>query len=133
VFRDHLILIVEDETYVGLGLALAIEDAEGRVVGPVGTVAEALTLLEAHQISAAVLDANLADRDVTPVAVTLAGHRVPFVVYTGTGLPSELAAVLPDIPVIMKPASPSHVLERLLERIARPEPCREVGVIKPTA
>ena len=118
MFRDRAILIVEDEIYVALCLALAIEDAEGRVIGPAGTVAEAMALLEANEISAAVLDANLADRDVTPVAVLLARQKVPFVVYTGTGLPSELAAVLPDTPVIMKPTTPSVVLDRLLERIS---------------
>jgi CheY-like chemotaxis protein len=117
MLRNQVVLIVEDEAFTALTLAGAIEDAGGCVVGPVGTVAEALVLIGTQEISAAVLDANLADRDVTPVAIILAGKKIPFVVFSGTGLPSELAAIQPDIAVVMKPAALKVVLNRLVEQI----------------
>jgi DNA-binding response OmpR family regulator len=111
------ILIVEDETMVALGLAAAVEDLDGRVVGPVATVADALLLLAEKPVAAAVLDANLIDRDVTPLALALLEKAVPFVVHSGTGLPDDLAAAHPNLMVVMKPASPNIVLANLFDQI----------------
>jgi len=117
MFGDKPILIVEDDAYWALDLSMAVEEWDGRVVGPVGTVAEALAILEDEQIAAAVLDANLADRDVTPVVILLAEKRVPFVIQTGTALPADLAEVYPNLPVLMKPSQPTIVLARLLNEM----------------
>ena len=114
MFANQPILIVEDECFLALDLADAVQAWEGTVVGPVATVAEALTLIENRPVSGAVLDAKLADRDVTPLALRLAEKGVPFVIHTGTGLPVELAAELPHLPVVMKPVQPTRVLARLL-------------------
>ena len=38
------ILVVEDEPFIALGLGLAIEDADGEVVGPAASVKAALKL-----------------------------------------------------------------------------------------
>jgi len=119
MFEDRPILIVEDECYVALDLANAVEDWRGRVVGPVATVAEALQLLEARAVSAAILDSELADGDVTPLALELSQRGVPLVIHTETGLPAELASKLPRVPIVRKPVRPLVVLERLLEEIRR--------------
>jgi hypothetical protein len=112
------ILIVEDEQLVALDLALAIEHLDGCPVGPVGTVAEAFALLESAPVAAAILDANLLDRDVTPLAIALVEKSVPFVIHSGTGLPAELAAQHPSLPVIRKPARSTAVLAALLQRLS---------------
>lgn len=113
-----LILIVEDDEIQSMDLAGSVEDAGGEVVGPVATVAEALALLDKLQISGAVLDANLLDRNVTPVALKLIDLAVPFVIHTGIGLPDELAAAFPHVSVIMKPSRPETVVRQLLDQIA---------------
>jgi len=113
------ILIVEDEALIALDLAAAVEEFDGRVIGPVATVAEALSLLEQGVVAAAVLDANLADRDVTPIALRLIEQVVPFVIHTGTGLPAELAAIDSDILVIQKPSRAASVITRLIGRIGQ--------------
>jgi CheY-like chemotaxis protein len=111
------ILIVEDEPIVALGLAFAVEDVGAEVVGPCSSIADALTLLAAGSVDAAILDVNLCDRDITPVAVALMARAVPFIVQTGTGLPLELASAFPDIPLVNKPVAPDAVVERLLRTI----------------
>lgn len=111
------ILIVEDEQAVALDLAMTIEDLQGLAIGPVATVQDALTLLQTSKIAGAILDANLRDRDVTPVAIALHVWGVPFIVHTGTGLPPELARLYPDTPVIMKPAMATSVIEALLRHL----------------
>ncbi len=112
------ILIVEDEPLVAMDLAAAVETLDGYSVGPVPTVAEALTLLQTETIAAAILDANLLDRDITPVATILAETAVPFVVHTGTGLPNDLAQRYPDLPVIRKPAGSTAVLAALVQLLS---------------
>lgn len=65
------VLVAEDEPLLALDLAPSIEEARGEVVRAVATVAEALTLLAAEWIEAAILDVYLADRDVAPLARAL--------------------------------------------------------------
>lgn len=114
------ILIVEDDPIIALGLEMAVEDRGGIVVGPADTVAHALELIALGGIHAAVIDANLIDRDVAPVALLLLEQALPFVVHTGTGLPVVLAEQHPDLPVMMKPTDPGQVIARLLRDVAAP-------------
>lgn len=111
------ILIVEDQPLVALDLAEIVESFGGRVVGPIASVAEALVRVGQEQVAGAILDANLIDRDVTPLAIDLIERGTPFVVYTGTGLPDELAQAYPDLPIILKPARAITVLAVLIDRI----------------
>ncbi len=117
MFEGRTILIVEDEPLIGLELACAIEDRGGTVIGPVDTVAEGMTLAGQRALSAAILDANLSDCDVTQLALDLLARGTPFVIYTGTGLPDALARIHPDIPVVMKPAQMRAVLGALDARL----------------
>ncbi|RYG90518.1 MAG: hypothetical protein EON58_19145 [Alphaproteobacteria bacterium] len=112
------ILIVEDEALIALDLADAIMQIEGKPVGPVATVAEALSLLDETSFEAAILDANLIDRDVTPLVLALIDREIPFVIHTGTGLPAELALLHPTLTVIPKPARSTLVLAALLQRLS---------------
>lgn len=114
------VLIVEDDAMVALGLAFAAEDIGATVIGPAASTIEALTLLGQAIVDAAIIDVNLADRDVTPVAIALIEAGVPFLVHSGTGLPDELAAAFPALPVLKKPDNPVNVLARLLAEMPRP-------------
>ncbi len=69
MLNQRFVLILEDNAFVALDLSMAVEDSDGIVIGPAGSVAEALALIDAQEISAAVLDCQLSDRDVTPVAL----------------------------------------------------------------
>ncbi len=114
------ILIVEDEALIALDLACAVEDHDGEVIGPVASVAEALALLEMVPVAGAVLDANLRDGVVTPLARRLLDRGVPFVIHTGTGLPADLVETPVVLPVVMKPASARHVVGLLMMKLVRP-------------
>ena len=117
--KSLFVLIVEDEAMIALGLSFAAEDAGATVVGPAASTTEALALLAECTVDAAILDVNLLDRDITPVALALLGRLVPFVLHTGSGLPAELTAAHPGLPVLMKPAAPRNVVARLLAEVAR--------------
>jgi DNA-binding response OmpR family regulator len=59
LLNRQVIFIAEDEPYIALDLALAVEDADGLVVGPAASVEEALALLAAGPVDRAILDVNL--------------------------------------------------------------------------
>lgn len=111
------ILIVEDEGLIALGLAMAAEDAGAVVIGPVATVADALALLDIGGIGAAVVDVDLLDRDIMPVAIRLIEAGLPFIVHSAAGLPRELATTFPDATLVMKPARADYVVECLLAKM----------------
>ena len=61
MLKRALILVAEDEPFIALDVALAIEDAGGMVAGPAASVKEALALIESLPVVGAILDVNLAD------------------------------------------------------------------------
>jgi DNA-binding NtrC family response regulator len=107
------VLVVEDEPFIALTLALAIEDAGGVVVGPAGSVKEALALLQSTPVAAAILDVNLADGDITPVLEILVGLGTPLIVQTGVGLPNGFPPRDPPIVVRIKPCVAEHLITQL--------------------
>lgn len=107
------VLVVEDEIFVALDVAATVEDAQGTVIGPVGTVKQAIDLIDKQDVDAAILDVNLADGDLEPILERLKSRNVFVVVHTGGGLPPHLAARYPDVPVFRKPVPP-YVLTRAL-------------------
>lgn len=119
MLAQKLILVVEHEPMTARGLTSAIEKFEGVVVGPVPTVTEALALLETDRIAAAILEAQLPDRDVTPVALLLARRGVPFVIHSAAAIPPGLQAVLPDLHLVPKPHQPELVITQLAQEIRR--------------
>ena len=107
------ILIVEDEPFIARELQASVEGAGGKVVGPVGSVSAALALLQTEVVFAAILDVQLIDRDVTPVAEALIALGVPIIFQSGVSLPPELQRRCPDAIVYKKPASAEVLLKRL--------------------
>lgn len=111
---DHAtVFVAEDEPFIAFDLATTIEDAGGVVVGPAATVKEALALLESHLVDAAILDVNLRDRDVSPVAELLIARGVPVIFHTGGGVPDELRARFPNLIVQTKPLVPEQLVRQL--------------------
>jgi DNA-binding NtrC family response regulator len=119
MLTGHHVLICEDEPYIAIHLAMAVEDAGGTVLGPAGSIEEADVLLNSSLISAAILDVNLADGDVTPVAEALLTRGIPVIIQTGRSLPAELKARHPDVPTMSKPVAPERIVEHLARLLGR--------------
>jgi CheY-like chemotaxis protein len=81
------ILVVEDEPVVALELAGTLQSLGCEVVGPAGTLEQALRLgaSEAGRLAAAVVDVNLHGRSAFPVAELLGDRGVPVVWASGYG------------------------------------------------
>ena len=116
------ILIAEDQPFIALDLALAVEDADGEVVGPAASIKEALALLESRPVVAAILDVNLVDGDISPVVEYLMEHGVPLILQTGVGLPEDLAARFPNLVVRIKPTRAAVIVAQLEGMIFNVDP-----------
>jgi DNA-binding response OmpR family regulator len=115
MLRDRLVLIVEDEPIVALGLEDLIYDAGGHPVSA-ERLDEAFALIAEFRFELAILDINVHGHQSYPVAATLAGMSVPFLFATGYGdtlHPPEFES----IPTIVKPYSLADI-ERALEALA---------------
>ena len=113
-----LVLVAEDEPLIALDVALAIEDAGGEVAGPAASVEEAMDLIATRPIVAAILDVNLADGDIWPVAERLMNAGIPIIIQTGIGLTPKMAARFPDLVVQIKPCVASKLVVQLAVLIA---------------
>ncbi|UWU24695.1 response regulator (plasmid) [Rhizobium sp. CB3060] len=109
--RGNLVLIVEDEFFIAMELREALIEGGFRVLGPVGSVEDALDLLQDERPDAAVLDVNLDDEKVTPVAILLKSLGVPFVLASACEK-SELAqnAILANAVNVGKPTDMKGLL-----------------------
>ncbi len=107
------VLLVEDDYFIAVDLKTGFEEGGAEVLGPVPSVKEALALIASTaQIDAAVLDINLQDELVYPVADALHARGVPFLFATGY----DPAAVPPPhggVTLCQKPIDPQIVARTL--------------------
>ena len=111
------ILIVEDEQFIALELKASVEGVGGTVVGPVGGVEAALELLQTVVVAAAILDVQLSDGIVTPVATALAALGIPMVFQSAVHLPPDLRRQCPDAVHYRKPVSSQLLLKKIAELV----------------
>lgn len=111
--KGSRVLIVEDAVLLALELETGLSEAGAEVIGPAYELEEAMALLD-RPIDAAVLDANLNGRSVTPVAEALLRRQVPFVFATGYGETGGAPGGF-DAPVIRKPYDVTQVAAAVAE------------------
>ncbi len=113
------VLVLEDETIVLVMIEDLLGDLGCRIVGPAGTVAEALALAEAGGFDAALLDLNLGRGETSyPVADALAQRGIPFAFVTGYTA-DALVAPHNGRPILEKPFW-GDALRNVLEKLAPP-------------
>ena len=115
--ENAAVLIVDDEPFIALDLAMAVEDANGLIIGPAGSVREALALLRQSDVAGAILDVNLSDGDVSPVVEMLIERGIPLLLQTGGAVPPNLKTRYPDLLVFAKPFASDDLVQNLSELI----------------
>lgn len=112
--EGRTILVVEDESLVAMLLETILEDMGCATLGPVSTIDEALAVIaDGSPFDGALLDVNVAGKEVFPVAAALKERGVPFVFSTGYGeggLPEEWRGH----PTIQKPFTEDAVQQALM-------------------
>jgi PAS domain S-box-containing protein len=96
------VLLVEDETLIAMMMEGLLRDLDLEVVGPFGTVGDALEAVRHEAIDAALLDVNLGGEMAYPIARLLEAKKVPFVFMTGYGS-ETIAMPFANVRVFQKP------------------------------
>jgi two-component system, response regulator PdtaR len=117
-FTELRLLIVEDQLLIALALQDIVEQLGGTVVGPAGSVKGALRLLSDTTPNAALLDVNLRDGRVTPVAQACRDRSVPFALVTGYGRLKLDEPLLQAAPRVHKPFD-SRAIHKVLAIVLR--------------
>ncbi|WP_294392483.1 hypothetical protein [uncultured Sphingomonas sp.] len=109
--QDMIVLIVEDQPFVGLVAAEMVEMIGGTVTEVAATVEEALQAVERGGFTVAMLDIDLEGQSSEPVARALHAAGYPFLITSGfeTCFPG-----FEDTPRLMKP----YVMSQLETKLA---------------
>jgi len=116
------ILVVEDEPFIAILLADMLEELGFAITATFPHVTEAQNYLASADIDIALLDVNLGDEKIDPIADLLAERGRPFIFTTGygrRGIPQNYA----DRPVLQKPFQLEDLdssLKALLDAQERP-------------
>lgn len=100
---------------VALDVERLMRECDCTVAGPVSNVEEALEIVRQVRLDGAVLDINLGDEWVWPVASLLAERRVPFLLATGYDT-SQVPEQFRSAPLLSKPLT-RESLGRALRQI----------------
>ena len=101
--KTQAVLIVEDEAFVAWDLAQTLETSTRTVVGPAHNLVSGFRLATEEHICAAVLDINLGDEIVWPLAEELSGRGIPFGFVSANLQHAELQGRFADAPKLSKP------------------------------
>ncbi len=108
------VLIVEDSLPLAMSMREDLEGLGYSVIGPAGTLSRAMRLADHERPAAAVLDVNLGDEKVYPLARKLRDEGVPILLVTGYES-ADLPGDLRDLPLLNKPIAVNRI-EQFLEQ-----------------
>jgi DNA-binding response OmpR family regulator len=114
---DARVLIVEDDAIIAMDLETTLGEAGAEVAGPCRTVKDGLIAAAERDLSAALLDIQLGNETVEPVAQLLARQNIPFAFYTGQADTRSIRLNWPERKIISKPARPKAIVNALAEII----------------
>jgi CheY-like chemotaxis protein len=112
------VLVVEDELLLAMMIEDMLTDLGCEAVTTVGTVDEALALIDAHVFNAAMLDMNLNGNTSHSVAEALVARGVPFIYSTGNNS-GNMKPGFQGHPVLKKPIKYEQLVEILTHLLSR--------------
>ena len=114
------ILVVEDDIVLATDLAAILTDAGCKAVLPTTSVASALSTIVHYVIDGAILDVNVQNEWVFPVAHALAAAQVPFLFLTAYA-PDSIPAEHRERLFVQKPHAPENLVAGLVQMLALAE------------
>jgi CheY-like chemotaxis protein len=107
------ILVAEDNVFAAMDVERVLEDCGCETVGPAATVGEALRLARNERLDGALLDVNLREEVVFPVAEELVRRGVRLIFITGYQNAYTFPRHFEGCARLLKPY-PEHQLKRLM-------------------
>ncbi len=116
--KGRRIFVVEDEYFLADDIGKAFRALGAEIAGPVGDLEDALQILrDGSVLDAAVLDVNIRDEMIFPIARELRARNVPFLFTTGYDK-ITLGPEFQDVPLLEKPIDLPAMAQRLAGLIA---------------
>lgn len=118
--KDHpVILVAEDEAIIGHDLCDTVEEAGYIAEGPHGDISSAMRAVQTNRPDLAILDVQLGDGVVYPLAERLMAEDVPVIFHSGHVAREDMLARFPNTRAVEKPCPPTAMLENVAEALAR--------------
>jgi CheY-like chemotaxis protein len=96
------VLVIEDDIFIAMDVEHMVAECGCAPVGPVSNVEAGITTVRENDLDGAVLDVNLGDERVWPVADLLKERGVPFILATGYST-AEVPDRFANYPILHKP------------------------------
>lgn len=107
------VLVAEDELIVGYDLCDTVAEAGYEVEGPFEDMSSAMLAFQKHKPDVAILDVQLGDGVVYPLAEQMMAEDVTVIFHSGQLTPSEVARRFPDAQALSKPCPPAAVIDTI--------------------
>ena len=104
------VLVAEDELIVGYDLCDTVAEAGYIVEGPFDDLSSAMLAYQKHKPDVAILDVQLGDGIVYPLAEQMMAENVPVIFHSGQLTPEEVARRFPKAQALSKPCPPAEVI-----------------------
>ena len=112
------ILVAEDETIIGEDLCQTVAEAGYIVEGPFVDIQSTMLAYQKHKPDLAILDVQLGDGIVYPLAEQMMAEDVPVIFHSGQLTPEEVGKRYPLAQALAKPCPPALVIDSV-QRAAR--------------
>jgi CheY-like chemotaxis protein len=114
------LLVVEDSFMTARLLVRMVEDLGVKVIGPAPSVNRAMALLDEGECDGAILDINLGNESVEPVAKRLADSGLPFIFVSGYSSPDFVDDRFKGRRLLHKPVDPQAFKQALADSFQSP-------------
>lgn len=118
--KDRSILVVEDDVVLATDLMARLTDAGCKAILPTTSVSAALSTIVHYVVDSAILDVNVQNEWVFPVARALESAGIPFLfltAYSRESIPAEYRGR----PFLQKPHEPKVLIETIAHLLAPAE------------
>ncbi|MDG5746964.1 response regulator [Qipengyuania sp. XHP0207] len=107
------VLVAEDEYIIGEDLCRTVEEAGYQVEGPYADIQSTMLAYQKHKPDLAILDVELGDGIVYPLAEQMMAENVPVIFHSGRLTPSEVANRFPKATAVAKPMPPAELIAQV--------------------
>jgi DNA-binding response OmpR family regulator len=111
------ILVAEDEQIIAFDLCDTVEEAGFEVQGPHPDLSSAMLSFQKDRPDLAILDVQLDDGVVFPLAQKLAEENVPIIFHSGQFSAEQVAEQFPGMRSLEKPCPPAQMLQAVNEAL----------------
>ena len=107
------VLVAEDELIVGYDLCDTVAEAGYAVDGPFENLSSAMLAYQKSKPDIAILDVQLGDGIVYPLAEQMIAEDVQVIFHSGQLTPAEVSQRFPHVEALRKPCPPAAVIDSI--------------------